>query len=76
MPISDIERKLRRMKKDDSSILRRPPASSSMADGEERLVLSGDNNLRIYRKEAGIVWFLEFTRISQPGFERIDGGDF
>jgi len=62
MPLGKIERKLRRMKQDVSDISRKPPSSSSMVDGEERLVLHGNNNLRIYKKESGTLWYLEFTR--------------
>ncbi len=63
MPINDTERRLRRMKRDASYISSKPPSSSTMVNGEERLVLSGSNNLRIYRKESGILWYLEFTRV-------------
>ncbi len=76
MSIGNVERRLRRMKKDSSDISPNPPAASSMVNGEERLVLSGDNNLRIYRKEAGILWFVEFTRSSEAGFQRLEGGTF
>lgn len=38
------------------------PASSSGRDGEERLVKTPDGKLRLYRKELGAWYYLEFTR--------------
>jgi len=40
------------------------PAKSSGNDGEERLVKTPDGKLRLYRKELGAWYYLEFTRIT------------
>jgi hypothetical protein len=34
-----------------------------MSDGDERVVLAGGKTLRVYRKEFGKLWYMEFTGI-------------
>jgi hypothetical protein len=34
-----------------------------MSDGDERVVLAGGQTLRVYRKEFGKLWYMEFTGI-------------
>lgn len=38
------------------------PSSSSGNDGEERIVKTPNGKLRLYRKELGAWYYLEFTR--------------
>ena len=38
------------------------PANSSGNNGEERIVKTPDGKLRLYRKELGTWYYLEFTR--------------
>ena len=38
------------------------PARNTGNDGEERIVKTNDGKFRLYRKELGASYFLEFTR--------------
>jgi hypothetical protein len=38
------------------------PSKTSGSDGEERVVKTPDGKLRLYRKEIGAWYYLEFTR--------------
>ena len=38
------------------------PSSTSGNNGEERIVKTPNGKLRLYRKEIGAWWYLEFTR--------------
>jgi hypothetical protein len=38
------------------------PAKGSGNDGEERVIKTPDGKLRLYRKELGAWYYLEFTR--------------
>lgn len=60
----DKTRKLEHRKQTAMVLENRPPSLIDMKDGEEILTRHGDNNLRIYRKELGSLWYIEFTRIS------------
>jgi|TARA_R110000744_G_scaffold18871_1_gene50254 hypothetical protein len=56
-------RKLEQTKKTQVSASRQQPSINEMSDGDERVVLAGGKTLRVYRKEFGKLWFMEFTGI-------------
>lgn len=59
-----IDRQIRRLeqsKRSETPGTRRQPSFREMSDGDERIVLSGGNTLRVYRKEFGKLWYMEFT---------------
>ena len=62
MPIDRENRFLYNAKKADSKIQIGFPASASGNNGEERMVKTPDGKLRLYRKELGAWYYLEFTR--------------
>ena len=49
-------------KKADAKIQIGFPARASGNNGEERMVKTPDGKLRLYRKELGTWYYLEFTR--------------
>ena len=56
-------RRLEQLKKAQTIATTKQPSVSDMADGDERIVLAGGNQLRLYRKEFGKLWYMEFNRI-------------
>ena len=56
-------RRLEQLKKAQTTATTKQPSISDMADGDERIVLSGGNKLRLYRKEFGKLWYMEFEGI-------------
>ena len=63
MPLSAVERRLQNRKKNVSRLSRNAPSVSEMADGDERPVLTSNKELRVYRKEAGKLWYVNFTKL-------------
>jgi len=63
MPNDRKSRVLEHKKRSEMTLQRRVPALREMIDGEEVLVQSGGNKLRLYRKEMGQLWYLEFDRL-------------
>jgi len=62
--MSSIDRRLRRLeqtKKHETVALTQQPSIGEMSDGDERVVLAGGQTLRVYRKEFGKLWYMEFT---------------
>ena len=55
--------RLENLKKGQVVATTQQPSISDMADGDERIVLSGGNKLRLYRKEFGKLWYMEFESI-------------
>ena len=55
-------RKLEQSKRSEVSGTRQQPSFREMKDGDERVVLAGGNTVRIYRKEFGKLWYIEFIR--------------
>lgn len=55
--------RLENLKKGQVVATTKQPSISDMADGDERIVLSGGNKLRLYRKEFGKLWYMEFESI-------------
>ena len=62
MAIDREKRFLYNAKKADAKIQIGFPARASGNNGEERMVKTPDGKLRLYRKELGTWYFLEFTR--------------
>jgi hypothetical protein len=62
MAIDREKRFLYNTKKVDAKIQIGFPASTSGNNGEERMVKTPDGKLRLYRKELGAWYYLEFTR--------------
>ena len=62
MAIDREKRFLYNSKKADAKIQIGFPASASGSNGEERIVKTSDGKLRLYRKELGACYYLEFTR--------------
>ena len=62
MAIDREKRFLYNAKKADAKIQIGFPASASGNNGEERMVKTPDGKLRLYRKELGAWYYLEFTR--------------
>jgi len=62
MAIDREKRFLYNAKKVDSKIQIGFPPKASGNDGEERMVKTPDGKLRLYRKELGAWYYLEFTR--------------
>jgi len=62
MPIDREKRFLYNAKKADAKIQMGFPANASGNNGEERMVKTPDGKLRLYRKELGAWYYLEFTR--------------
>ena len=56
-------RKLEQTKRTQVSASRQQPSITEMSDGDERVVLAGGQTLRVYRKEFGKLWYMEFTGI-------------
>ena len=64
--MSDVDVRLRRLeqtKRTQVSASRQQPSNTEMSDGDERVVLAGGKTLRVYRKEFGKLWYMEFTGI-------------
>jgi len=64
--MSEIDVRLRRLeqiKRTEVTASRQQPSIGEMSDGDERIVLSGGKTLRVYRKEFGKLWYLEFTGV-------------
>ena len=64
--MSSIETRIRRLehsKRGEVVGTRQQPSIGEMNDGDERIVLSGGNTLRVYKKEFGKLWYSEFTGI-------------
>tara|TARA_R100000315_G_scaffold18518_1_gene6564 strand:+ start:868 stop:1062 length:195 start_codon:yes stop_codon:yes gene_type:complete len=62
--MSGVDIRLRRLeqtKEAQKSASRQQPSIGEMSDGDERVVLAGGNTLRVYRKEFGKLWYMEFT---------------
>jgi len=60
----DVDRQIRRLehsKRSEIVGVKQQPSFREMKDGDERVVLSGGNTLRVYRKEFGKLWYMEFT---------------
>ena len=55
--------RLENLKKGQVVATTQQPSISDMADGDERIVLSGGNKLRLYRKEFCKLWYMEFESI-------------
>ena len=62
MAIDREKRFLYNAKKADAKIQIGFPARASGNNGEERMVKRPDGKLRLYRKELGTWYYLEFTR--------------
>jgi len=62
MPIDRETRFLYNSKAVATKLQRGYPSTSSGNDGEERIVKTPDGKLRLYRKELGAWYYLEFTR--------------
>ena len=62
MAIDREKRFLYNAKKADAKIQIGFPARASGNNGEERMVITPDGKLRLYRKELGTWYYLEFTR--------------
>jgi|TARA_R100001530_G_scaffold69657_1_gene49380 hypothetical protein len=62
MPIDREKRFLYNSKKVDGKLQIGFPARASGKDGEERIVKTPNGKLRLYRKELGAWYYLEFTR--------------
>ena len=62
MAIDREKRFLYNAKKADAKIQIGFPAIASGNNGEERMVKTPDGKLRLYRKELGTWYYLEFTR--------------
>jgi hypothetical protein len=62
MPIDREKRFLYNAKKADAKIQIGFPSNASGNNGEERMVKTPDGKLRLYRKELGAWYYLEFTR--------------
>jgi len=63
--MNDTDRQLRRLqqsKRSEVAGTRQQPSFREMKNGDERIVLAGGNTLRIYRKEFGKLWYIEFIR--------------
>jgi hypothetical protein len=64
---SDLERKLRNLLQSSITFDKKPPSRNKMLDGEIKFVLSKKGErLRMYVKESGVLWYLEFLRSSEP----------
>ena len=64
--MSEVDTRLRRLeqtKRTQVTASRQQPSIGEMNDGDERIVLSGGNTLRVYKKEFGKLWYSEFTGI-------------
>jgi len=64
--MSSVDIRLRRLeqtKKAHNTASRQQPSIGEMSDGDERVVLAGGKTLRVYRKEFGKLWYMEFTGI-------------
>ncbi len=64
--MSNVDRQLRRLehtKRGEVSGSRKQPSINEMRDGDERIVLAGGNTLRVYRKEFGKLWYMEFNGV-------------
>ena len=64
--MSEVDVRLRRLeqtKRTQVSASTHQPAINEMSDGDERVVLAGCQTLRVYRKEFGKLWYMEFTGI-------------
>ena len=62
----DFDREIRRLehtKRRQVIGTRQQPSITEMKDGDERVVLAGGNTLRVYKKEFGKLWYLEFTGV-------------
>jgi len=62
--MSEVEVRLRRLeqtKKHQTVASRQQPSIGEMSDGDERIVLAGGKTLRLYRKEFGKLWYMDFT---------------
>jgi hypothetical protein len=55
-------RKLEQSKRSETVGVKQQPSFREMKDGDERVVLAGGNTLRLYRKEFGKLWYIEFIR--------------
>jgi hypothetical protein len=55
-------RKLEQSKRSEIVGVKQQPSFKEMKDGDERVVLAGGNTLRVYRKEFGKLWYMEFIR--------------
>jgi hypothetical protein len=55
-------RKLEQSKRSETVGVKHQPSFREMKDGDERVVLAGGNTLRLYRKEFGKLWYIEFIR--------------
>jgi|TARA_R100000049_G_C1929912_1_gene73942 hypothetical protein len=62
MPIDREKRFLYNSKKPDGKLQIGFPVRASGNNGEERIVKTPDGKLRLYRKELGAWYYLEFTR--------------
>ena len=62
MSIDREKRFLYNSKGVDTKLQKGFPANSSGNDGEQRVVKTPDGKLRLYRKELGAWYYLEFTR--------------
>jgi hypothetical protein len=62
MAIDREKRFLYNSKKVDGKLQMGFPSSTSGNNGEERIVKTPNGKLRLYRKEIGAWWYLEFTR--------------
>ena len=64
--MSNVDIRLRRLeqtKKAHTTASRQQPSIGEMSNGDERVVLAGGKTLRVYRKEFGKLWYMEFTGI-------------
>lgn len=57
-------RKLQNAKADLRSVFTSPPSPRDMSDGEERIVLMKNKPMRLYRKENGRLWYINFVDIN------------
>ena len=62
MAIDREKRFLYNSKGVDTKLQKGYPSKTSGGDGEERVVKTPDGKLRLYRKELGSWYYLEFTR--------------
>ena len=62
MPIDREKRFLYNSKSVATKLQTGYPSKTSGSDGEERVVKTPDGKLRLYRKEIGAWYYLEFTR--------------
>jgi len=61
----DFDRQIRKLEQSKRSEIvgaKQQPSFKEMKDGDERVVLAGGNTLRVYRKEFGKLWYMEFIR--------------